>query len=88
MTGKPVKQAGGVGGALSSSHVSMRLDRPLMLSFAGTEQGTATAPRQGLSELLLPVRGRYFGMMPCWRGAQEEAVFMALHPLPSTQMPP
>lgn len=90
MTGKPVKQAGGVGGALFSSHISMRLDRPLMLSFAGTEQGTATAPLQGLSELLLPVRGtgRYFGMMPCWRGAQEEAVSMALHPLPSTQIPP
>lgn len=88
MTGKPVKQAGGVAGAFF--HGLMSLDRPLMLSFEGIEQGAAPAPLQGLSKLIPPIRGtgRYFGMMPRWKGAPEEAVSMALHPLPSMQIPP
>lgn len=84
MTGNPVKQAGGVEGALLSSHVLISHDRPLILSFAETEQGDATAPLQGLSELILPRgTGRYLGMMPCWRSAPEKAISMALPPLPS-----
>lgn len=51
MTGKPVRQAGGIEGALLSPHVLISLERPLIVSFAGTEQDAATAPLQGLSEL-------------------------------------
>lgn len=63
MTGKPVKQAGGVTGALLSSY-------DLMPSFTGTEQGASVAPLQGLSKLIPSIRGtgRYFGMMRCSRG--------------------
>lgn len=60
MTGKPVKQAGGAEGALLSSHTLISLDRPLILSFAETEQGAVTAPLQGLSELIPLVRGKVF----------------------------
>lgn len=80
----------GIGGTLFSFHILMSLDRPLMLSFAGTEQGATPAPLQGLSEWISLIRGtgRYFGMMSCCRDASEETVSMALHPLPSMQILP